>query len=197
MKALALLMIFIAMPLSAAQLYRWVDADGKVHYTDQPPDAKAKNVEQRRFGGNVIDTSELPYATREAAKKFPVTLYANECGEACTQAAQHLSKRGIPFVRKTIKDEAEAEELKKLAGGLQVPMLLVGKKSLKGFQAQDWDSALDVAGYPKNAPYASRQAAKPADKPVAAAEPAKTAAKPAAKPGATSEPAKTDKSPAP
>lgn len=179
MKALALLMIFIAMPLSAAQLYRWVDADGKVHYTDQPPDAKARNVEKRRFGGNVIDTSELPYATREAVKKFPVTLYANECGEACTLATQHLDKRGIPFVRKTIKDETEAEELKKLAGGLEVPTLLIGKKPLKGYQAQDWDTALDAAGYPKSAPSMPRQA----DKTVKAP----------AKPGAGADPAKAEK----
>ena len=193
MRALLLLLLFIAAPLSAAQLYRWVDAEGKVHYTDQPPDAKAKNVEQRRFGGNVIDTSELPYATREAVKKFPVTLYANDCGDPCNQAVQHLSKRGIPFVRKTIKDEAEAEELKKLAGGLQVPMLLVGKKSLKGFQASDWDGALDAAGYPKSAPYTPKQAVKPGDKPAAATDPEK----PTAKPGASAEPTKTEKSAAP
>lgn len=179
MKALLLLLIFVAAPLSAAQLYRWVDAEGRVHYTDQPPDAKARDVEQRRFGGNVIDTSELPYATREAVKRFPVTLYANDCGEGCTLAVQHLGKRGIPYVRKTIKDEAEAEELKKLVGGLQVPTLLIGKKSLKGYQAQDWDNALDAAGYPKSAPYAPKQT----DKSV----------KGTVKPGAGSESVKSEK----
>lgn len=188
MKALLLLLVFISAPLSAAQLYRWVDADGKVHYTDQPPDAKAKNVEQRRFGGNVIDTTQLPYATREAAKKFPLTLYANDCGDPCTQAVQHLSQRGVPFVRKTLKDEAEAEELRKLAGGLQVPLLLVGKKPLKYFQAQEWDSALDAAGYPKTAPYMPKHAAKPADKRNPPIEPAKAPVKP----GVGADPVKAD-----
>lgn len=188
MKAWVLLLIFVAAPLSAAQLYRWVDAEGRVHYTDQPPDAKAKNVEQRRFGANVIDTTQLPYATREAAKKFPVTLYANDCGDPCSQALQHLNKRGIPFVRKTLKDEGETEELKKLAGGSLVPLLLVGKKPLKYFQAQEWDSALDAAGYPKSAPYIPKHATKPADKPNAAAE----TTKPPAKPAAGAEPVKAE-----
>lgn len=162
MRLSLIILLLLAQPAVAAQLYRWVDSEGKVHYTDQAPDSKVKVLERRTFSGNVIETSELPYATREAQKNAPVVLYANDCGEPCKLALDHLSKRGIPFVRKTIKDQAESDELKKIAGGLEVPTLTVGKTTLKGYQAQSWDSALDVAGYPKSAPYTAKKPAAPA-----------------------------------
>ena len=42
MKRLALALVVLALaPLASAQLYKWVDKDGKVHYSDQPPPAQA------------------------------------------------------------------------------------------------------------------------------------------------------------
>lgn len=136
----------------AGELFRWTDADGKVHYTDQPPPVSAKKVEEKKLdGGRATDVSELPYASRQAAKKSPVTLYANDCGEPCTQAREHLLQRGVPFTSKnpqTSSDDAEA--LKKLAGGAYVPVLVVGGAVSKGYEKGAWDAALDTAGYPKN-----------------------------------------------
>jgi hypothetical protein len=40
-------------------------------------------------------------------------------------------------------------ELKKLAGAVEVPVIVVGKTHQKGFEAGSWDSLLDSAGYPK------------------------------------------------
>lgn len=170
MRSTLIIFLLLAQPLAAAQLYRWVDSEGNVHYTDQAPDAKVKVLERRTFSGNVIESSELPYATRQAQKNFPVTLYANDCGEPCKLAAEHLAKRGVPFVRKTIKDQAESEELKKIAGGLEVPTLAIGKTTLKGYQMQNWDSALDTAGYPKSAPYTVKKPTVPLAPSVPAAE---------------------------
>jgi hypothetical protein len=92
----------IAVTTHAAQLYRWVDKDGKVEWRDTPPPTSvpAKNVEQRRLGDNVISTSELPFATQHAMKTNPVTLWANDCGDACNQARAHLARRGVPYLSK-------------------------------------------------------------------------------------------------
>lgn len=139
--------------VQAAELYRWVDADGKVHYTDQPPPASANKVEEKHLsGGSTIDTSELPYATRQAIKKSPVTLYASDCGEPCTQARDHLVQRGIPFASKNPQTApADAEALKKLVGATYVPVLVVGGAVSKGYEKGAWDAALDAGGYPKSA----------------------------------------------
>lgn len=153
MRFILLLCCIAAGLAQAAELYRWVDADGKVHYTDQPPPPSAKKVEQKKLSGSTIDTSQLPYATQQAIKKSPVTLYANECGEPCTQAREHLGKRGIPYTGKNPETSvADGEALKKLVGSAIVPVLVVGSSVSKGYEKGAWDAALDAAGYPKDAP---------------------------------------------
>ncbi|MBZ0104858.1 MAG: glutaredoxin family protein [Sulfuricella denitrificans] len=146
-----LLCLAMAALAQAGELFRWVDADGKVHYTDQPPQETAKKVEEKKLSGSIIDTSELPYATQQAVRKSPVTLYANDCGEPCTQARNHLTQRGIPFSSKNPQTTpADAEALTKLVGAAYVPVLVVGSAISKGYEKAAWDAALDAAGYPKS-----------------------------------------------
>lgn len=162
MKKLALLLLWstLACAASAAEMYRWVDKDGKVHYSDSPPPASAKQVQEKNLGGNnSVSAGDLPYATRVAAKNFPVTLYVSNCGEPCNQARQHLARRGIPYAAKNpASSQADADALKKLVGSPQVPVLVVGSASpLKGYDAGSWDAALDAAGYPKSKPYGYKE----------------------------------------
>jgi hypothetical protein len=175
MKLAVLFCIFCMFAVYSAQsasLYRWVDADGKVHYTDQPPPASsAKQVEEKKLGSRPADDGQLPYASRLAAKNFPVTLYNSGCGEACTKAREHLAKRGIPFSEKDAGTPEVQEELKKLIGGLEVPVLAVGKVTrLKGYEAGAWDTALDEAGYPKSAPAVKAKPKSPAQAEVKGGE---------------------------
>ena len=44
--AIAVAAMFVA-ATAGAQMYRWVDKDGKVHYTDTPPPAASKSVQKR------------------------------------------------------------------------------------------------------------------------------------------------------
>ena len=134
-----------------AQLYRWVDEKGGVHYTDQPPPPSAKKVEEKKFSDNVVQSDKYPYAVQQAIKNFPVTLFTGDCGEVCTLAKAYLVKRGIPFTERLPgKNKADLEQLQKVSKENLVPLLLVGSKSsLKGFTESEWASALDQAGYPK------------------------------------------------
>ncbi len=59
----------------AQSVYRWVDKNGKVHYSDQPPPEEVKNVQQKKVGGGTVEVSQLPYATQVAMQKNPVVLY--------------------------------------------------------------------------------------------------------------------------
>ena len=172
MRLSALILILCALTaqtIYAANLYRWVDADGRVHYTDQPPPPTARQAEEKKFGGSYIPVDNMPYATQIAAKKYPVVLYAGSCGDTCTQARDYLTRRGIPFSEKDpAKSEADSTALKKLIGASEVPVLLVGDDSkVKGFEASSWDALLDAASYPKSNPLAPKpkpdNAAKPKD----------------------------------
>jgi arsenate reductase-like glutaredoxin family protein len=137
---------------SAAQqsVYRWVDKDGNVHFTDTPPPAEAQQVTEKRVpGGAAAEETQLPYATQLAMKRNPVTLYsAPTCGEVCANGRTLLQGRGIPYAeRNAAATPADVEELKKLIGTLEVPVLTVGATTLKGYSEDAWNSALDTAGY--------------------------------------------------
>jgi Domain of unknown function (DUF4124) len=151
MKKTALLAFAVAVaagPLTAAQLYRWVDEKGHVEWRDTPPPATAKTFEQRTVGSNTIQTSTLPYSLQLAVRNFPVTLWVFDCGEPCSKARNHLARRGIPYNERNA--QKEIDELKKLIGGTEVPLLIVGSRQLKGYLESDWDTALDGAGYPRS-----------------------------------------------
>jgi glutaredoxin len=160
--------------VSAQGLYRWEDKDGRVTYSDTPPPKDAKQPQKKKLVDNIIEQEAVPFAVKDAMKKNPVTLYVTNCGEACTQARDLLTKRGIPFAERDPSQDAKAADaLKSLVGGLDVPTMTVGENKFKGYLESSWSSALDSAGYPRtNAtlkPAASARAA-----PV---EPAKAAVK--------------------
>lgn len=157
--AVALISVVAAGSCAGAQLYRWVDEKGNVEWRDTPPPPNAKHVEQRTVGGNTIETSTLPYSVQQAVAKFPVTLWVFDCGEPCDRARAHLQKRGIPYTERNVQKEPDT--LKKLTGSLEVPVLLVGSKQLKGYLDTDWDAALDAAGYPRTAPPGTKAKASP------------------------------------
>ena len=153
----------------ADTLYRWVDKSGKVHYGDKPAE-DAVNTEQKKFGASAAQgDDELSYGIRKAKQDFPVTLYvSSNCGEYCVHARALLNKRGVPFAEKNVGTKEEIEVFKKLTGGDGIPTLMVGKTPLKGFEAGQWNSELDIAGYPKIVPYGARPSKPAAAKPETA-----------------------------
>lgn len=179
---LALALALAAPPLTAAQLYRWVDEKGHVEWRDTPPPPNAKKVEQRNVRANTIQTSTLPYSVQQAVKNHPVTLWVFNCGEPCDKARAHLTKRGVPHTER--QAEKEHETLKKISGGSEVPLLIVGTKQIKGYTETDWDAALDSAGYPKTAMPGTKPqptSAKPAPESPAKPSPDTAAKAPATK----------------
>jgi len=154
-----------------AQMYRWVDQDGRVHYTDTPPPGSgAKSVQQRSSPSSGGDASSLPYAIQQAMKNNPVVVFtSSNCGQACAEGKALLASRGVPFREVPVADEKSREELKSASGGDLVPVMTVGRSASKGFEADMWHSALDAGGYPRSAPPLTAQQQKAA---ASAAEPA-------------------------
>lgn len=144
--------LLLALAPAHAEVYKWVDADGNVHYSDSPPPPGARKSERKRLGDNAAAEPSMPYVLQEAVKNHPVTLYVYDCGEGCTQAMALLSKRGVPHTVKNPFEPAIREELKQVTGGqVVVPVMQVGRAVLRGFEEGQWNSALDIAGYPATA----------------------------------------------
>ncbi|MGQ5522314.1 DUF4124 domain-containing protein [Chitinimonas sp. PSY-7] len=163
MRRLLLIALFALSPLShASSVYQWKDASGNVIFSDQPP--PNQQAQKREIKTNVMQTSGGNFNTREAMRNNPVTLWSNSCGQACDDARSMLSKRGIAYsLRNPEASATDYDLLKKLVGSATVPVLQVGSKTLTGFNAGAWASALDEAGYKTPDPTV-KGGATPADK---------------------------------
>jgi glutaredoxin len=159
-------------------MYKWVDAQGRTQYSDTPPPPSAKKVEEQKIIRNTIDTAGAPYAVQEAAKRNPVTVWMNDCGDLCNRARDFLARRGVPHTLRNPSRQAEQEAWKKASGGdNSVPLLVIGSsQTVKGFDESQWNTALDAAGYPRGAPAVKPQAIPAADAAPAAKPPAAPAA---------------------
>jgi glutaredoxin len=144
-----LLLALLALPLTAAsEIYRWTDAQGKVHYSDNPPpEAQAKQIKVRI---NSIEGPAVVSTVRDAPAAKPkdrVRVFtAVWCGY-CKKAKAYLAGRGVPFeevdVEATDRGRREFEQI----GGSGVPVILVGNQRMDGFEAQGLEAMLAGAGW--------------------------------------------------
>jgi len=149
--AAALTVAVTAFAVSAQSVFRYVDPDGRVVYSDRPPPPDVKNVQTKRLGANYVETSEPSLTAQMAAERFPATLYTFDCGEVCQNAEGLLNRRGVPFATVDVqKDEQGLARLRTLTGEESAPVLTLGDKIVvKGYSESRWQAALDEAGYPK------------------------------------------------
>ncbi len=171
--SLFFIILLTASAAASAQMYKWVAPDGKVTYSDVPPPASAKSVEEKSVSADSRSTAGLPFVLAEAVKNHPVTLYTGEKCPPCDAGRSLLKTRGIPFSEKTVSSNADIERLRQ-AGSDTLPFLTIGRSKQKGFEQDTWNAALTVAGYPesnklpKTYRYAQAESAAPSAKPVQA-----------------------------
>jgi glutaredoxin len=162
---------------ASAQVYKWTDAQGTVHYTDTPPpQQRASQLKAQPSGASGQgggQSAALPYELARAVKASPVTLYTttqSACA-GCDQGRLLLRARGVPYTEKTVDTDADKEQLRQLTGKLELPLLVVGSRKVAGFQDAAWQDALSAAAYPRSAQlpsgyqYAAPEAAAPASVP--------------------------------
>lgn len=160
-------------------VYRIVGPDGKVSFSDRAPSENAVPAAPVRAGSapqaSSAATVALPYALRQIATRFPVTLYTgNDCAP-CTSARNLLIHRGIPFTERTVVSNEDIAALERLSGGSSLPVGTIGGQQLSGFSDTEWSQYLDAAGYAKQSQLPSSYQ-RPAATPLVAVQQAAPAA---------------------
>jgi glutaredoxin len=130
--------------LSAVELYKWTDKDGKIHYSDrQPPELKAEklDIKIQSFTGPpvVTDWQEVLAAKPE---KQQVTIYTTEWCGICKRAKAHMQKNKIAYKEFDIEKNATGQRDYNKLNGNGVPIILVGKQRMDGFSPERFDQLL-------------------------------------------------------
>jgi glutaredoxin len=143
--AIAAIALLLGLP-AFAQVYKWTDSTGKVHYGDRPPeDAKKQELRIRipSYDGPVEVRDWGAVLRRKAAPgggSASITMYSTDwCGH-CKNARRYFASKGISYreldVEKSDSGRREYEALG--AGG--VPLIVVGDKFMRGFSAAAFEA---------------------------------------------------------
>jgi len=133
---------------ASAQMYKWKDAKGVIHYSDTPPPANA--VPLKSFS-TAISQPALPAELAAAVQSRPVTLYTTVNCAGCDQGRTLLQTRGIPYTEKTVSSVEDHAALQRAGSAGQLPLLLIGRGKQIGFEEETWTTLLSEAGYPAQA----------------------------------------------
>jgi glutaredoxin len=139
----ARLAILLALLIPAAKLpaeiYKWVDEQGQVHYSDRKPDDQSVSEvpeDTRSYQGISYGTLEVDTGEVEARTNTPgatvVMLSASWCG-TCKKDKQYFRRNGIPFREYDIENSSRGKRLYEQLGATGVPVILVGKQRMNGF----------------------------------------------------------------
>ena len=118
--------------LSMAEIYRWTDANGQVHFTDKADPAKEmKSVDVKI---NSADSVPIPVRPQK------VEMYSTDDCVFCDQARKYFKRSGIPFVEYDIDKNKQAKRRFKALGGRGTPLIVMGDKKLHGFTKDRFDN---------------------------------------------------------
>ena len=125
-----LLMLGFGLPNTAfAEIFKWVDDNGKVHYTDKRPAAHdSEKIEVKINTYKAVTYSKSKFDTGRK-----VVMYSTSWCAYCKKAKRYFNKHGIRFIEYDIEKNPEARKKFKEMGGTGVPVILVGKKRMNGF----------------------------------------------------------------
>ena len=146
---LALALAATALPAWA--LYKVVQPDGSVTYTDRPPATSTARITSLGRGSTPTGQTDLafPPDLRQAVQRYPVVLYTSADCTPCDNGRRLLVQRGVPYTERRIVSEEDALLLERLSGGRTVPSLTIGVQPVRGLSETDWTAYLDAAGYPR------------------------------------------------
>ena len=165
---------------SAQQIYKIVGPDGRVTFSDtrpSDPNTKATAAAVLSVASDSANIAGLPFELRQAATRYPVTLYTSLACSTCAQGRAMLVSRGIPFSEKLVATKEDGEALSRIAGAQTLPLLTIGGQQLKGYSDSEWNQFLDAAGYPKTSQLPPSYSPAPAP-PLVALDPRQPAAAP-------------------
>lgn len=132
--------------LYAQQVYKSVDKNGRVTYSEVPPLPGSGD----KLTGDSAANVALPYALQQVVSRYPVTLYITaDCGP-CINARLMLTQRGVPFTERTVNSDEDITAYKKLNSENNFPLATIAAQQLKGYEETEWAKYLDAAGYPKS-----------------------------------------------
>jgi glutaredoxin len=119
-----------------AEMYKWTDADGAVHYTDTPPPDNRPTIEIKGTISSYTSAEIVSMSDGAApakTKNKSVIMYAASWCGVCKTAKKYFKQQGISYQEYDIETSEQGKRGFAKLNGKGVPIILVGNQRLNGF----------------------------------------------------------------
>ncbi|MBX2848564.1 MAG: DUF4124 domain-containing protein [Acidiferrobacterales bacterium] len=125
----AFLLVLLILPICVhAEIYKWIDDDGNVHFGDSlPADA---NPEKLDLKVNSYSGTSFGTAVSNSSK---VEMYSTSWCGYCKKAKQYFAANDIDYIEYDIEDSLAAKLSYEKLGGRGVPVILYNGQRMNGF----------------------------------------------------------------
>ncbi len=135
MRIIILMLCLLLSAAASAEIYKWLDEQGRVQFGDRPPPEKKQEPIELRI--NTYSAPKIVYTPPEPRKKQDkkprVVMYSAEWCGVCQRAKSYFKNNKIRYKEYDIdKSEEGLDQYRKL-NGRGVPIIMVGKSRMNGF----------------------------------------------------------------
>ena len=142
MKQIIFLMIICVSASANAEIFRWVDENGRVHFGDQPPaDTESSKIEVKV---NTYESPNIEALQGVVNTDRKVVMYSADWCHVCHKARKYFQDNKVSFTEYDIDKSAKGKREFDKIGGKGVPVILVGSKRLNGFSPTSFRKIYDA-----------------------------------------------------
>ena len=138
MKLILLISTLLFSMGASAEILKWTDSNGKVHFGDKPPADAVTSVVKVKI--NTYESPNIEAMQDVLNPKDKVVMYSAEWCGVCKKAKKYFKANNIPYKDYDIDKSSKGKKDFKKLGAKGVPVILVGKKRLNGFSARSFES---------------------------------------------------------
>lgn len=109
-----------------AGVYKWVDENGKVHFSDKPMSDKAKPMKLK-------STNSVSFTRVESSYGRQLTIYTAEWCGYCTKAKKYMRSNNIVFREFDIEKSREGKKRYQRFNVKSIPLFTLNQEQMTGF----------------------------------------------------------------
>lgn len=133
-----LILFFCCLANTQAEIYKWVDDAGRVHFSDTKNNTQQVETLSLKINSyEHVSFETLPQGSSILSRS--VKLFSAQWCGYCKKAKRYFIAQGIPFIELDIDKNPAAKREYQALGGISVPIILLGEKRMNGFSIESFD----------------------------------------------------------
>ena len=139
MKQIVLILLLFGAGPGLGDIFRWVDEQGNVHFSDQP--SREHQTQSVEVSINTYENVSVASSSLDVGRQI-VMYSASWCG-VCKQARRYFTDRGLNYVEHDVEKSVAGKAAFQRLGATGVPVILVGDRRMNGFSVAGFEKLLN------------------------------------------------------